>query len=291
MHGRDEVKRWAADYTAFCNPMRILDALDLDDVWIDGTAMEIEGDPSCPIDVLIVKHPDGHATSHRLPMRAPPDLVRPPIVKRLCARCRTELQGETVDQLDAAVEAHAERCLVVGDRVRWNRVERDMWLEGRLIEMSNDRGHCLIDIDRGGGNWQVKAPEGRTRCDGPKYSSVSLRRIERPGQARQCCPGAIQGFACGCSAVAAPPPSPTLYDGMTAEQCLEGMLHLQREDRWEGTNMHGETRLLRYPHLTDPQLAAASAHWSAQLRARQQAARERERTQVVIEQDGEDLEW
>lgn len=63
---------------------------------------------------------------------------------------------------------------------------------------------------------------------------------------------------------------PTLYDGLTAEQCLDLMQRRQRE----ATNSQFLT-------ITPAQLAAARDLWSHQLKQRISAAKERERLSVT----------
>lgn len=86
-------------------------------------------------------------------------------------------------------------------------------------------------------------------------------------------------------------PAPVTYDGLTSEQCLEAWLHLQREDRWVGVNMHGDTLSLRYPRLTALQLRAAGDAWSAELRAKVEASKERAQLTVMVDVDVEDEPW
>lgn len=74
-------------------------------------------------------------------------------------------------------------------------------------------------------------------------------------------------------------PGPVLYDGLTAEQCLELYVERQREH-----DSSADCYL-----MTEPQLAAARELWSAQLRAKREAAKEKERCAVTYcEVDSED---
>lgn len=81
----------------------------------------------------------------------------------------------------------------------------------------------------------------------------------------------------------APDPLDTKYDGVTLRVLLvaEG---LQRHDQGD------RVPLSRQP-LTPIQRAAVSAHWSAQLRAKVEASKERARMTVMVDVDVEDEPW
>lgn len=57
---------------------------------------------------------------------------QPSIVKQLCARCRTEFQGE------GEIKAHQERCVIVGDWVRLTIPfpAANAWIDGELLSMA-----------------------------------------------------------------------------------------------------------------------------------------------------------
>ena len=68
-----------------------------------------------------------------------------------------------------------------------------------------------------------------------------------------------------------------LYDGLTADQCLELWSQGQRDCERKA--------------LSTAQYVAARELWSAKLRQLQQEAQERERTRVTIDQDEDDGPW
>ena len=73
--------------------------------------------------------------------------------------------------------------------------------------------------------------------------------------------------------------APTLYDGLTAEQCLERYTVMQRSDAPGFRPTHT---------LTPTQITAARDLWSQQLKQRISAAKERERLTVRIDVQDED---
>jgi hypothetical protein len=239
------------------------------------------------------------------------------VVAHRCARCSMMFTGESNGHINAQIAAHADRCFVVGDYVRWEMGER--WHEGPIIEL---REHdAYMECVRGA------ASSYPFRIS---FNRANMRRIERPvtlsvsgtishtladptavGQKRIVCTQAwgaptpsgttegtggrvtinlFDGLMRGTKAE----PAPTCecfaahlceehaleveYDGVTLRSLLDADEYIRREGR------------LRM-NLTPAQRAAVSAHWSAQLRLKQQKARERERLQVVVEQDAGDFEW
>lgn len=81
-------------------------------------------------------------------------------------------------------------------------------------------------------------------------------------------------------------------DGWRVRECLAKYEAWQRADYGEGKHQDGRywwRMPLETAALTDLQKAAAQQAWSAQLRARQQEAREKERAQVVCERDEDGL--
>lgn len=162
-----------------------------------------------------------------------------------CARCNATLDVSVVQPcLDEIMAAHHDRCFVVGDYVRWER-DGDSWIEGEVLWLGDRMGYpfARVRVDRGS-----FGDDGTDQSLGVKY----LRRIERPG--------------------------PTLYDGLTAEQCLQIYTMNQRN---EGIHVV----------LTPAQLTAARDLWSQQLYARIATARARGRLTMCIEQDAEDTPW
>lgn len=338
---------------AFAHPTRVNDAFDLDEIWIDGNAMLVKGDPNCPIDQVTIAHADGRVTSHRLPPKSA-------TVTTTCARC-----SATIDP--AAVEQHHERCFVAGDAVRWEFPSRSLWVEGSWVG-STDHGFWKehrIGVTAASGGWESSDDDdddddddtrppvvGTMRHFGVDNDNTSIRHIQRPGQACAGCGGSMDicgeyhhgvqricetcydnvgrgrppaslaeqptlsarlghlkhgpggsGLAGPCDADCrkceverkpptvetpwmkpgeTPDPLEMKYDGVTLRDLIIA-------DDWArvGERVSREERRL----WTPTQRAAVSAHWSARLRARISAAKERERLTVCMPLYAEDLPW
>lgn len=223
----------------------------------------------------------------------------------LCMRCGVEVPFGHVHSLAAATAAmtdHEERCFVIGDRVRT--VVHPI-IEGTVSGLD----HCGVI---------VASPSYRQSL---WFGRVAVRRVE--GAASGGGGGGVISaeFVNGCVtdddikreitkrgwSTAWPatsdrePIAPTLYDGITAKQCLDRMLvrmaaadgeiDPSRIPDWPVGRTVTQELVDGVIHLTTSQLAAARELWSAQLRAKVEASREAERRQVTIDQDADDLPW
>lgn len=156
------------------------------------------------------------------------------------------------------------RPLRPGDYVRWDHfmVSKHIWIEGVLTYISREGsfecpGKRLVRIDVARSNWFALGSE-RSVLYG---EGITLRLVD-------CC-----------ASDTAPAPGPVRYDGLTAEQCLE--LYVERQQE------HGDSADCYM--MTPLQLAAARELWSAQLRAKREAAKEKERCAVTYcEVDADD---
>jgi hypothetical protein len=175
-----------------------------------------------------------------------------------CARCAHRLIVTDGD-IDAEVAAHQERCFVADDMVRWDNPDSPMgptWIDGRFVTFVTTESERLarIRIESGPG-WRP----GCTVCVGLS-GGITLSRLDLPSGHRQCSPQPDDPLA-------------VKYDDVP-------LLELLCRDQFTQAN---DSR--RYPALTPVQRAAVSAHWSALLRAKVAASKERDRRQVVLDQD------
>jgi hypothetical protein len=202
-----------------------------------------------------------------------------------CARCRAPLTGD----LDIAIAGHAERCFIVGDWVRWNHPRMaDNWVEGELARVDSASADIVVVNEGPGRHRSVGGREIFGRHDG-----TNLRHIDRPGQAVKR-PSDVRFHAtdcgyfygvdseCTCDERNEPPTAPPHPDDDHVEgiprSCL--LRHFEEDQRNDWP-----------PSLSVAQRQTASEQWTQQLRLKQQEARERERLQVVVEQDAGDFEW
>jgi tetratricopeptide (TPR) repeat protein len=81
-----------------------------------------------------------------------------------------------------------------------------------------------------------------------------------------------------------PTPQPVLYDGLTAQQCLERYEWIQRADEPSHAVRVVTIKRAEGRYLTAPQLAAARELWSAQLRTRVQSTTQAKPTLTVMVQ-------
>lgn len=202
-------------------------------------------------------------------------------VTTTCARCSAMIDP-------AAVEQHHAVCFRVGDHVRISRpadvAGGGWWVEGELLSMDRNA------TDGFDGRIRVSdASLERKKYVGTERSfswgnTNTIRHIQRPGQAvREQAQIERERFAMALRDLrdtrALEPSGPTLYDGLTAEQCLERWQRRQREDG--AMPFAGQ---VHYPTrdtvLTAGQLAAARELWSLHLKQRISAAKERERLTV-----------
>ena len=159
------------------------------------------------------------------------------------------------DEQDGHEQDCPNRPLRVGDYVRWDHfmVSKHIWIEGVLTYIAREAsfespGKRIVRIDVARSNCFALGSE-RSVLYG---EGITLRRVD-----------------CGVSD-ATPAPGPVLHDGLTAEQCLANWQACQREE---------PGHVVVWP--TPPQLAAARELWSAQLRAKRDAAKEKERCAVT----------
>lgn len=199
------------------------------------------------------------------------------------------------------------RPLRPGDYVRWEGVGDgwSLWLEGELMSLEHSQSTMMrhiarINVKRSrdftvGSTPAVVVGNGRTlrRCEragwdrnpSVPFSLTTSGGIEITGSvpAKECDACCIPGATAAtgrCShghlyrskvRDATPKHVPVLYDGLTAEQCLE--LYVERQQE------HGDSADCYM--MTPRQLAAARELWSAQLRAKREAAKEKERCAVT----------
>lgn len=120
------------------------------------------------------------------------------------------------------------------------------------------------------------------RCNTPKYlRRDSERRVTY-------CGGGCSWQAADSDFAAAAPSQPTHrskldveYDGWSLRDLL-AIDTFNRQEQWTGVSA---------TPMTPAQRAAVSAHWSAELRAKVHASKERERCRVVVDQDADDEPW
>lgn len=120
------------------------------------------------------------------------------------------------------------------------------------------------------------------RCNTPKYlRRDSERRVTY-------CGGGCSWQAADSDFAAAAPSQPTHrskldveYDGWSLRDLL-AIDTFNRQEQWTGVSA---------TPMTPAQRAAVSAHWSAELRAKVHASKERERCLVVVDQDADDEPW
>jgi len=212
------------------------------------------------------------------------------IVKHLCARCNATLEVSD-SSLGLVLAAHKERCFIAGDFVRWWPYghadnPNSPYIDGRIVAYYGKESRQIEVITTC--NFGPYDSIGSIAPGGivdPSVSPGTIRRIPRPGQEVK--PGESLSKA---EIDAKRSPAPTLYDGLTAEECYI---------RWSTNRVHIEMHWPVKYDMTADQISAArwvydgsqGARHSAQLRARIAASREVERTRVVLEQDAEDFEW
>jgi len=249
--------------------------------------------------------------------------------KITCARCSHLFNSGpaplTSEGIEAEVATHQERCFVVGDWVRWE--HNGDWLEGELRGLSSKRQVASVKISKARRAMEVGSTMEMLSCNvlriprpGQEVASGPLFRCQGYRDGKQCearsGPPAAFGYLCpehdapidGDHAHFSYPlsiddpiqqPAPTLYDGLTAEQCYARFrLRMAGSDRviHDADLPIGKTvaeeLIAGRMSLTAAQLAAARTLWSAQLRAKIAASREAERLTVSCEvQDVEDPTW
>ena len=115
-----------------------------------------------------------------------PACHRAAAVAHRCALCSELCPHAGRGGYEIRAEQHRRVCekrpFAKGDYVRWQRTTRNMWCEGELTAISDDQSIVHIAIEAQGGQWTSGYDVvGKTeRCDGPMWSSVTLRRIPRP---------------------------------------------------------------------------------------------------------------
>ena len=156
----------------------------------------------------------------------------------------------------------------VGDWVRWERVGRaDLWAEGEVLSLTESGDALAMRVSSAGDHLASMRQGGDHQFDGPKWKSVSLRRIPRP-----CSDFIVKRTLDGDAVIEAvyrdPHPLEVMYDGVTLRV-------LVAQDRCNSQEAGPPLFTLK-----PAQRAAVSAHWSAELRAKVAAAKERERCKV-----------
>jgi hypothetical protein len=276
------------------------------------------------------------------------------VVSTTCARCHATLPEMTEATVDAVIAAHQERCVIVGDYVRWEFPKQRRWAEGTLVS-STDMGfwtkhRMMVDSECGDWNDEAEGPDDKYPTPGfehdfgvDSHSGTTIRRIPRPGQVDPATGirmpqnaaewSAVMGEAgisasgpiqyqstvvgwtrverpeqeicqgCGAHVIktdctdhcdacrakiglpaiasltvtvgASNAQSPMLYDGLTAEECLDLYIWRQRSET------------IAAAPFTSNQLTAARAMWSAQLAAKVAASAEAERLTVLVDDQSE----
>lgn len=196
------------------------------------------------------------------------DEVTPISAVTTCARCDHPFVNQPDGFVDADLEneiaAHQERCFVRGEYVRWD--WNGEWIEGNA--RGSENGITNVEV--------LKSTHVEDVGCVMSMLTQNVRRIPRPGQ--EVAPADASDMQRAADEHPAASIEPTLYDGLTAEQCLEQYARLQRED------VDADVPREIYPNaLTPPQLAAARELWSLQLRAKIAASREAERLTVRID--------
>lgn len=194
-----------------------------------------------------------------------------------CVRCsaRIEIADIISDKnYDATITAHRERCFVVGD---WVRVTCEgPWIEGPITELTDD--YAALRPERYHDRMALYAKSGSFTFH---CSDSNIRRIPRPGQVEvNPDPPTIET---PWLRVDGPQSDPldTKYDGVT----LRDLLVVDEARRREQDIGPIPWRNVDPWTWTPAQRVAVSDHWSAQLRAKLAASKERERVQVVLEDD------
>lgn len=245
-----------------------------------------------------------------------------PAVAHKCALCSVLFTPDADEQF---IAAHAKVCekrpLEVGDYVRLDISGPQFassWQEGTLAGFSDrgsGTGYAKVYIVRAGDD--MRDTIGAYRW----LWRTSIRRIQRPvdevkaggvvcfseqGADPELCTNCGQHirhhfggpqYRCNPNALPKPPtietpwlsttkrlppdPLDTKYDGVTLRTLLDG-------DAFNRQEQGGA--VWRAKPMTPVQRAAVSAHWSAELRAKLAASKERERLQVVVD-DGEVGPW
>lgn len=182
--------------------------------------------------------------------------AHPAMVSHLTGPTAAESMKQSWDAFDAA---YPRRPPQVGDRIRWwprvtymGTPSADAeWLDGSVISLLDGR---LI--------MEVTARSGSNATNVYRCYTLPLTLV-------RCVWGAEDGDTIPVD------PLTVLYDGSRLGTLIEGDEFDRRE-----TSSHWRTRA-----MTSAQRDAVSAHWSAELRAKLKASKERERCQVVLDDD------
>lgn len=217
-----------------------------------------------------------------------------------CALCSVLFTADADEQF---IAAHAKVCekrpLAVGDYMRLD-CSRDGsdWVEGPIVTLRGTDGHAAISPERA----SVRMSH---RIHGNPFTfavvaSLGIRRIPRPAAEVRAVlnerdgamyygdirltdgkPPTIETPWISTTKCLPLDPLDTKYDGVTLRTLIDGDAFNRQE---QGGAMW------RAKPMTPVQRAAVSAHWSAELRAKLAASKERERLQVVVD-DGEVGPW
>lgn len=223
-----------------------------------------------------------------------------PAVAHKCALCSVLFTADADKQF---IAAHAKVCekrpLAVGDYMRLD-CSRDGsdWVEGPIVTLRGTDGHAAISPERA----SVRMSH---RIHGNPFTfavvaSLGIRRIPRPAAEVRAVlnerdgamyygdirltdgkPPTIETPWISTTKCLPLDPLDTKYDGVTLRTLIDGDAFNRQE---QGGAMW------RAKPMTPVQRAAVSAHWSAELRAKLAASKERERLQVVVD-DGEVGPW
>lgn len=274
---------------------------EFDNRWAEGTVKEVTdhvamvtlergNQGNCGVHLLLknvkrIKRPG----SHKVAGSAPP-----------CQRCGHVFASKPDGFIDEALEKEvaAHQCIQEvpiqdGDYVRWTpkpRSDSGNWFEGTVVcRISSGAGWMVngLKVERIGEiePWKRNIGSGVVigQTVDPMVFYGEVRKVERPSSQREIV--TTTSTSASSSVILAyvtpqPPPQLELYDGLTAQECLERFQQLHREDvcMWSGDGRF----------MTGKQKAAARELWSAQLRAKVEASKERDRLQVQIEVD---CEW
>lgn len=244
-------------------------------------------------------------------MKAPPEQIPPARVLHKCARCEQtlELPGGRYEPhvWNETLIAHEARCFRVGDHVRWTHPDDPgLWIEGDLAEISGGadelvgiqsmRASCLqtgvtlvVGTRRGA---LRRIPPPKQKVAGPyalKEQGGDLVVMTPTGPIKLMSGRSLKVTCSSTGTVTMDAPPIHLVDGLTVESCLLRW--------WDNRSCLERGSPLLYD-MTPAQIVEAKAENDraaardhAELRRRVEESKERERVQIVVDQDVEVDPW